>query len=64
MILGIIILAIGVVFLLKNLGVIAENTWDIIWPVVLIAIGLKLTLRKRTRPWFSRRRPRQQDSED
>jgi len=34
---GLVIL--GVVFLLKNLGIMPDIAWDIIWPVILIVIG-------------------------
>lgn len=40
---GIILLAIGVIFMLDNLGV-DIDVWDIIgdfWPMILIGIGLK-----------------------
>ncbi len=39
----ILIIAVGVIFLLNNIGVISGNIWDNIfqfWPVILIAIGL------------------------
>lgn len=46
MFLGLILLVTGVVFLLKNLGYISEPVWGIIWPVVLIVIGLRILLEK------------------
>lgn len=35
-----IILGIGIIFLLSNLGLIKGPVWSIIWPVILIIIGL------------------------
>jgi len=48
---GIIILLIGVLFLLNNLGliVITASVWNIIWPCILIAIGLSLSFGRRYR---------------
>lgn len=40
MIFGIILVAIGVIFLLQNLGVIQEGAWKIIWPIIVIALGV------------------------
>ena len=36
----------GVVFLLKNLGIISAGTWGIIWPSVLILFGVWLAWKK------------------
>ncbi len=30
----------GLVFLLKNLGLITAATWSVVWPLVLILIGV------------------------
>jgi hypothetical protein len=37
---SLIILTIGVIFLLKNLGLIHIPSWSIIWPIILIILGL------------------------
>ncbi|MCK4308144.1 hypothetical protein KAW50_07975 [candidate division WOR-3 bacterium] len=37
---GLIILVIGVVFLLRNLGIIQQPAWSIMWPSILIVIGI------------------------
>ena len=39
MILGILLLVVGGVFFLKNLGLITLGAWQVIWPIFLIAIG-------------------------
>jgi hypothetical protein len=44
---GIIVLIIGVLFLLKNLGLISGSLWSIIWPLLLIIVGLKTMFRKK-----------------
>jgi len=46
MFLGLILLITGGVFLLKNLGYISEPAWSIIWPVILIVIGLWILLKR------------------
>ncbi|MCK4352222.1 hypothetical protein KAW65_02320 [candidate division WOR-3 bacterium] len=37
---GLIILIIGVIFLLRNLGIIQQPAWSVMWPTILIVIGL------------------------
>lgn len=48
---GLIILIIGILFLLKNLGLISGSVWNIFWPLLITAIGLGLMLKKRHSPW-------------
>ena len=52
MILGIILIVIGVVFLLQNLGYISEGAWSIIWPAILIIIGIAIFLKRRNSRFF------------
>jgi len=52
MIIGFILIIIGVVFLLQNLGYISEGAWSIIWPAILIVIGLAIILRRRDHGFF------------
>jgi hypothetical protein len=45
------LIGLGVIFLLNNLGVLAVSLWDVIfhlWPVILIAIGLDLLIGRRS----------------
>jgi hypothetical protein len=45
-------LAVGVVFLLSNLGVIALDIWEMVvrlWPLLLVAIGLDILVSRRSR---------------
>jgi hypothetical protein len=42
MFIGIFILALGILFLLRNTGVIYGDFWRIVWPLVLVAFGISL----------------------
>ncbi|NIO06896.1 MAG: hypothetical protein GTO40_02485, partial [Deltaproteobacteria bacterium] len=45
------LIGLGVIFLLNNLGVLAVSVWDVVfhlWPVILIAIGLDLLIGRRS----------------
>ena len=42
---GFVLIAAGALFLLSNLGIIQVNVWNLIWPLVLIALGLSVLLR-------------------
>lgn len=39
---GLAIITIGIVFLLNSLGIIPGDAWNIIWPCLLIIIGLSI----------------------
>jgi len=45
MIFGLILVAIGIIFLLQNLNIITGRAWEIIWPVVVILIGIGFGVR-------------------
>jgi len=49
MFIGILVLVVGVVFLLQNLGYISGSVWDIIWPAIVIVVGLSMIFRGRVR---------------
>ncbi len=49
MLLGGILIIVGVVFFLQYLGIVPENTWGLIWPLILIVIGLSILIRHTTR---------------
>lgn len=42
---GLLVVA-GAYFLLTNLGLLKWLSWDLVWPVVLIGIGLYLVIRR------------------
>jgi hypothetical protein len=47
----VILIGLGVVFLLNNLGVLAWSVWEVIlrlWPILLVAAGLDLLLGRRS----------------
>lgn len=44
---GFALVLVGVLLLLNNLGIIQGNTWDYIWPAVVILIGLSILLRRK-----------------
>lgn len=43
---GFFLIIIGVIFLLKNLGLISAGAWDILWPILLIALGISFVTRQ------------------
>ena len=43
---GGVLIAIGLYFLLYNLGLLAWLKWDVVWPVVLIGLGAFIILRR------------------
>jgi hypothetical protein len=47
MFVGFFILALGLIFLLRNLGWIQGDFWDLIWPLLIIAFGASLIFKKR-----------------
>ena len=53
MFLGLMVLIVGIVFLLQNLGYIGGNVWGIIWPAIIILVGLSMVMRPKLRGhWF------------
>jgi hypothetical protein len=46
MLAGIIVVVIGVIFLLKELGYIAFINWDLIWPILIIVVGIGMISRR------------------
>ena len=56
MISGFILIIIGIVFLLQNFGYISEGAWSIIWPAILIVIGLEIILKRKNHGFFWKER--------
>ena len=46
---GSILIITGLVFLLKNLGIITINVWPVLWPLILMAIGFSFIFKKKKR---------------
>lgn len=50
---GTIIIVIGMIMLLKNLGIITTGVWSVLWPLLLIIFGISLLTKKgRQRAYF------------
>ena len=49
---GLILIIIGSVFLIQNLGIIPAGAWSIIWPVILIVMGLGSLLKRKDQGFF------------
>lgn len=47
MFIGFFILALGLIFLLRNLGWIHGFDWDLVWPILIIAFGLSMIFKRR-----------------
>jgi uncharacterized membrane protein HdeD (DUF308 family) len=47
MFLGLLVLVVGVVFLMQNLGYISGSVWEILWPSFLIIAGLLMIFRQK-----------------
>ena len=53
MIVGLILIAVGIIALLSKLGILGDSVWSYTWPVILIILGLSFLPRGRqiTRWW-------------
>ena len=47
MFVGALILIVGIVFLMQNLGYISGNVWQVIWPLIVIVAGFSMIIRNR-----------------
>jgi len=44
---GFVIIIIGLVFLMQNLGLLGQEVWNIVWPAIIILFGVSLIIRKK-----------------
>ena len=44
---GFILIIIGATFLLKNMGLVSAEAWSIIWPAILIILGIWIVAKKK-----------------
>ncbi|MEW6407896.1 MAG: DUF5668 domain-containing protein [Patescibacteria group bacterium] len=52
MIIGLVLIIIGIVFLLQSFGYIPQGAWGIIWPAILIVIGLGILFKRKDHDFF------------
>jgi hypothetical protein len=53
MVIGLILIAVGIIAILVKTGTVAGSIWDYTWPTVLVIIGLSFLLgRLRRRRWW------------
>jgi hypothetical protein len=67
MVIGIIILAVGIIALLVQTGVLSGSIWDYTWPAVLIILGLSFIfgrLFRWRRWWWGGWYPRRHDQDN
>lgn len=64
---GLILVVIGTFWLLNNLGILTTNDWNLIWPLILIALGLSIIFKRsnccgeRTRKHFGKQTEKEED---
>ncbi|MDP3964752.1 MAG: DUF5668 domain-containing protein [bacterium] len=46
MAIALLIIALGIIFLLRNLGVVTVGFWNLFWPGIVIVMGLTLILKR------------------
>lgn len=37
---GLVLIIIGAVFLLQNLGILTGDSWNVVWPAIIILLGI------------------------
>lgn len=54
MIIGLAVIVIGIIWLLSANGLLNSHTWDVIWALVVIGLGVWLIARsQREKPWWN-----------
>ncbi len=49
MYIGFLLIVVGVLFLLKNLGIISGGFWEILWPIVVVFVGIAMLFGRKKR---------------
>ena len=44
---GAALIIVGAIFLLKNLGIIEGVAWDIVWPIVVVVVGVMMVFKRK-----------------
>jgi hypothetical protein len=52
MFIGLIIVCLGTIFLLRNLGILSGAMWEIFWPSLIIVFGLAMIFKKKRKSGF------------
>ncbi|MDX9856434.1 MAG: DUF5668 domain-containing protein [candidate division Zixibacteria bacterium] len=47
MFLGVLLLILGVLLLLREMGLIYGDIWDYVWPIALIALGVSMIFKSK-----------------
>ncbi len=42
---GVVVLLVGIVFLLQNLGLIEGSAWNVVWPIIIILFGITILIK-------------------
>lgn len=50
---GVAIIVVGVVLLLQNLGLVSGGAWDLIWPALIVLIGISILAKRDRRISFN-----------
>lgn len=58
---GIVLIVVGVVFLLQNLGYVTGEVWNVVWPAFIILIGISMILKKDKRITMSSSRASEEE---
>lgn len=48
---GILLVVLGALFLLRNLGILGASVWGIVWPVAIVLLGLSMVFKKNKKFW-------------
>jgi len=67
MVIGLILIAVGIIAILVKTGVVNGSIWDYTWPTILVIIGLSMFLGRFLGPrwwWFGWHRHRQDWNRD
>ena len=60
MVVGLTLIAVGIIALLSKLGILGDSVWSYTWPVILIILGLSfLPHRRRITRWWCGWNPRE-----
>lgn len=47
---GLLLVIVGAVFLLENLGIVSGDVWDLIWPLIIMLFGISLLIKPLFKP--------------